>query len=220
MFTFPTTLFGKAPLAATFINSYNLGGGTSPSVSASIGTAAADRYVFILVSGYRNANNQGAVTSVTIGGNTATLHANIGGGSIAATLAACVAGLLVPSGTSATVVVNFSDSFTDSGIGVIAVTGLNSTTPFDSDAVLAGTGGIVGSISANIDVPGNGLMLAVEADIGNGAHTWTNATEVYEGDVTVTYTGTLDVNLAAQSGRTVTCSSANSTRALALATFS
>ncbi len=102
----------------------NTAGASSYSfTSQPIGAAQADRYVIV---GIGWANLGPSITSVTIGGVAATqvaLNANANGSS-----ALYIA--LVPTGTTATIAINFSSTtLLHCGIAIWSATGLTSTTP-------------------------------------------------------------------------------------------
>ncbi|MER9654391.1 hypothetical protein NKJ26_12860 [Mesorhizobium sp. M0152] len=98
-----------------------------------IGAAAADRYVFILVPYYNGSTIQPVISSATIGGVAATIHASIVVASTTRGGCALISAL-VPTGATATIVLNFSASgagFYRPRIGVYRVAGLQSTSTVD-----------------------------------------------------------------------------------------
>lgn len=101
--------------------------------SIAFGTPSSGRYIFMLVPYYHGTTTNRTISSATIGGVTATIHAcptsnNGTYGGIALISA------LVPTGTSGTVTLTFNSSgagFYRPRIAVYAVTNLQSMTPFD-----------------------------------------------------------------------------------------
>lgn len=125
--------------------------------SANIGTATPDRVVVVGVSGLSSIDDR-TLSSVTIGGNAASLDANaashIGGGS---SVVACVASLLVTSGTSADIVVAFSNTMLGCCCHVYTLTDYQSATPSDTEAAVSNAS--AASVSGTINVTGPGALL-------------------------------------------------------------
>lgn len=123
-----------------------------------IGTAAPDRYIF--VSAHTDVGGA-SPTVVTVGGINATLiQANDGVGIFMA---------LVPTGTTATIVVTFSTSCNRCAIGVWSATGLSRVTPIDSSKA-TGTGV---SGATNVIVNHGGAVIAASTHAGGTSITWT-----------------------------------------------
>lgn len=168
-----------APKVLTFqtsaVNSANL---TTYTFSAqAIGTAAADRYVIV---GISYGNNSATVSSVTIGGVSATsivVAAGTAGGW--GTIGAAIFIANVPTGTTADVVVTLSAGQNRCGIGVWSATGMSGTTASATNSSSASPG------SASITIPTGGFGIAVASIAENSAPlvSWTNATERYDSDV-------------------------------------
>lgn len=130
------------PATLGFIGATNYpnDGQTVTFTGVAIGTAAADRYVFITIPYYNGGTANYSIASVTIGGVLATIHAQ----PFAAydTRGGCaIVSALVPTGTTATVVIAYASSgagYYRPRIAVYRVTGLKSNTPFhlitDTDA--------------------------------------------------------------------------------------
>lgn len=163
-----------AALTRTYVtNIFNnsISGVSSTTFStASIGTAAADRYV--TVGAICNDVVAHTITGMTIGGNSATVTAS----SSAATFSAW--GILnVTTGTTANIVVSFNSNLTSARclIGVWNINGtVNSTTAFDT-LVLAG------SETGDIDVDAGGIILGTAYMLNSAtSFTWTNLTERYD----------------------------------------
>ena len=96
--------------------------------NCNIGSANVNRYVVVIGSGYSGGvlTNR-TVSSVTIGGNSATIDYTPN-----TAAAQCAAKLLVTTGNTANIVVTCSGSMENYSIAVYVVYGLNSTTPVDT----------------------------------------------------------------------------------------
>lgn len=168
-----------APAALTYI------GTTSSATNASsytftnhaIGTAAADRYVIVgvICDGYNK-------SGVTIGGNAATLISDYGDPGIIANV--CFYALLVPSGTTATIVVNFVGNVWNCAIFVYNATGLVSVTP--TAAVFNGTTASKNPLAGSLTIPAGGFCIAIGENIDYETYTvtWGGLTE--DTDVPIT----------------------------------
>jgi hypothetical protein len=160
----PTKVFGSS----TFFDAFS----TPDSYVMSIGTAAADRFVVVCLFGFQNAIV--TVTSITIGGITATpiLSAD----SPAANFHQIrIYGAIVPTGTSATVTVTTAGNYNSGAIGTYAIYGLNSTTAFNTAS--GQTAGAT-SVTALLDIPSRGVAIAAATSEASGsAHTATGLTE-------------------------------------------
>jgi len=173
---------------------------------ANIGAADAARYVIVLVTHASSAGAARTVSSATIGGISASIHANAGAAS-AQGLGTAILIALVPTGTTATISITLSGGGGSCDIGVYRVVGLASATPFDTATASDAAGG--GVLTTNtLDVPHRGLVLGVanfEAD--SGSVTWVGASENYDesnGDGTPEIvTGAMSNDLAAEVNRTV-----------------
>lgn len=120
---------------------------TNHSFTADIGDAAPDRLVIVAIAvGGTN------ISSVTIGGNAATIHCN---GSASGFQSAAIASLSVASGTTADIVITTSSSDEPVEAVVYAATGLSSTTP---TGAVASTGH---PISLSCAVAADGFLIGV-----------------------------------------------------------
>lgn len=174
-----------------------------------IGPASAGRIVTFSFSDRAG----GTVThdSATIGGISATklLDAfnNAGGNTTRTTLWAAV----VPTGTTATIVINMSAAGNRCGGGVWTMTGAPSITP-----AFSGTS-VANSPTASINVPANGGALGAAYDgLGGSNTTWSGITEDYDaisGGGTSNYTGAHANFVAAQTGLTMTATMTGSNAA-------
>lgn len=227
MFTFPVTLFSGsiADLAFLQAEATQTGalGTTVTFAAANIGAAAADRYVVVTIHGSVSLASR-SLSGVTIGGNAATIHANananIGGGSPASRIAA-IAGLLVPSGTTANIVATFSDTVTWCQCRVYTLRQAVSNTPTATQTTTNTAGAT--ALNNSINIPTNGaLLVAGLSGPTTGSFTQTGVNE--DSDINVGnicgWTGHQDT-LAAESPRAYsqTISSATSESAMAAAAW-
>lgn len=133
----------------------------------SIGTASSNRIVAVFVVGSDSATK--SVSSITIGGTTATLGTNT---QISGSFLAGMGYLNVTSGTTATVVVNFSGTVRDVGVFVYALYDLNSETPVDTDNSPASS---VTSKTLTMTTEADGIVIgATIAGLTVTSYTWTS----------------------------------------------
>jgi hypothetical protein len=145
-----------------------------------IGTAAASRCVVVSLESRKAVAAASTVTSVTIGGSVATIlkQAQVG---VTSTNLVAIASLLVPSGTTATVVWNLDQTMSRAQNTVHTVVGMDATsctTPIDSGSQT----GVINPAYA-IDVPAGGAAFGSCAAASGGiarTATWGNITETYE----------------------------------------
>jgi hypothetical protein len=128
-----------------------------------IGTAAADRYVHVFGGG---SNDTSAVSSVTIGGVTATINKTQTGTSCTTFIATA----LVPTGTTADIVIVWGGAQVRCGIGVWSSTGLTSATALDTAGTTtdAATMTLTNSVSGGFAIAGAWANLATSL-------TWTGS---------------------------------------------
>jgi hypothetical protein len=165
---FPGPGLSIAPKVLTYQTTTFTAGSTSPFTfsSLAIGTAAANRYVIVGIAGTATPS---AVASVTIGGVTATpVVSQVAGNSVAAIYIA-----LVPTGTTATIVVTFTGATQKCSIGVWSATGI-SATPVGTASSTANPASL-----ALTTVKGGFAVAHMQVD-STGSYTWTNATKEYE----------------------------------------
>lgn len=173
LFSPPMLLSSKAPMAASFVTNGMTPSGSNPYTfsGVSIGDAAGDRLVVVAI-GWGTSGTV-TVSSATIGGVSASIAAQTTGTNVGIALIYAV----VPSGTTADIVVTMSTSGSRLYYGVWRVTGQLSTTPYDTDAP---AGGGSASRSVTIDIPAGGFVFAASQGSDPGGVTWTNATERWD----------------------------------------
>ena len=140
--------------------------------AADIGTAAADRMVHVVVAG--RATTARTVSSVTIGGVTATANVFTSSGSL---VNVGIYTAAVPTGDTGDVVVTWSGAMTSMRIGVWSSTGLSSATAFDADTSAASPG------TATLSTTSGGFCICGVVDSAGdaAAFTWANVTERSDG---------------------------------------
>ena len=177
-----------------------------------IGTAHASRLVVVGVNWIGGLAVSRPLSSVTIGGVTATLHRQ-DVNATNQTAHSAVVSLAVASGTTATIVVNIG---TGTALGcvvsVYAVYDLRSHTPFASAGNNASSGT---SLSASLAVPGSGVGIASMMNTISGEdHTIGGLTEDADADWdSERYMAASAQKLAASAGLSVSQSSATSANA-------
>jgi hypothetical protein len=172
--TFPMPLF--VPVAGkqlTFIDSAwsNANTNVFDFTSKSFGVARADRYIIVGVSG---ANNSVGITSIVIGGVTATLLEDINVGESSGNVTAMLAIAAVPTGATGTIQVNWSGTEDVCGIGWWRAVGLTSATPHD---LLSNTSN---PATGSLDTLSGGFIVAFVSYRNAVTTTWTNLTERFD----------------------------------------
>lgn len=172
---------GNAPATITYIGLTTIAG-TTDSVSqpgVPIGTPRGDRYVFI--STLWASDVAAALASASIGGITAKIHVNngtgVGSGSV---LGAAIISALVPTGTTATVVLNFvaGAAFHHPFLETYNVTGIISDIPIDT---ISADPLAVQPYADVIDVKKNGIMLlGASAYSAAAGYSMTGVTQDYD----------------------------------------
>lgn len=169
-----------------------------------IGTAAADRRVLVGLTSFNNSGAARTLDSTTIGGNTATIHrTDFNPASLFSQDVTGFFSLLVTSGATADIVLNFSGTMQQCTVSVWALNGVQDN-PFHSHG--DGTSGVT-SISASLNIPEQGVAAAVAHCANNNvAHTATGLTEDADATAegTQRYHAMSAQSLSAETGRTIT----------------
>jgi len=186
-----------------------------------IGTPASDRLVVVLIGGWR-AGLARTLSSVTIGGNAATIHLQQTntGGSAGPTLA--IASLVVATGTTATIVATYSSGEAQATSHVYTITGLNSTTPVATNSAAVASG----DPSTTVNVTGTGVAVALWSGTTNttGPATFTGlSTKDYDavvgGTAVARVASAHQGGLATETPRTISVTSANTIETIVAATW-
>lgn len=176
--------------------------------AAAIGVADPTRRVVIFFH-WQVTNSALTVNSATIGGIAATIHTQTTTGPTSAQgdTGCAILSALVPTGTTANVVVTLSGAASRSLIGVTTQYNESITAPFNvmaPDNTMSS-----GVLSATMNIPEQGLNYAACTGAGasGGSWTWSGNTERYDaphaGAAGLTLTGAVEGPLAAQTGRTI-----------------
>jgi hypothetical protein len=144
---------------------------------ADIGAEAADRIVVVGV-GTETTGGTATVSSVTIGGDAASVAVENGG------FNRTFAGLYyleVPTGTTADIVVSFSTASEQRCvIGIWNINGASSATPYDTDIASNNTGASTTTTLDDLNFDDNSVGICVVAFGEAGSFAWTNASERYD----------------------------------------
>lgn len=178
-----SNFYGKSNSVAVSYEStaQNVNASSSYSFSAmDIGAAAADRRVFITVS-WAGDDFPEQIASATIGGIAATIHKQQTlSDSVSQSIGCAILSAVVPTGTTATVVINFTDVAEMCAVGTFRTTGFSAITEALSDT---DQNNPVQVVTVAIDIGANGAVIAVATNsFDAGDIVWTaGATERYEG---------------------------------------
>lgn len=155
----PVVTFTAATSSASNLTTYTFSG-------VAIGAAAADRYVIVAA---HTDCGVASPTIVTVNGINATLlQANDGVGIFMA---------LVPTGTTATIVVTFSASCARAAIGVWSATGVSRVSPVSSSKA----NGTSAAAATSVDASHGGAVIAASTHAGGTGIVWTGGgTERYD----------------------------------------
>lgn len=140
------------------------GGGSVTFSSVSVGTAAADREVYVAVAMNEAPGDGGDITSVTIGGNTATAVADSGIVTNGSTMVAAVYKYNLTTGTTADIVVSLSQNYTGVAISVFDVKGRTTEVTNTATANNAAS-----PISANVNTNAGGALIVAAVQDGSSS---------------------------------------------------
>jgi len=192
------------PAAVTFqqASGNNSGGSSTTYSGVSFGTASSDRYVVVLATGRHTST---FTQTATIGGISATevatlLNSTANFHRISVFIAS------VPTGTTGSVVLNFSTSIVRNMISVFSVTGIDGLTPFATASSTANPA------SGTITIPADGIAIAGAYNILGGAYTWSNLTERHDDALNVNnyWSAASDAFATQQTSRVITATAAGS----------
>lgn len=191
-------------------NGVAISGGVVTYTTVAIGTASADRLIYVLHGGEVSS---GDPTSATIDSGGGAVAMNAGTLATFGAIRARVFKLAVPTGTTATIAITWTTagpSAAQNHIAVYAVTGaseteasagtntstdMDSTAPLTTGSVTIPTDGAflavaIGSTNANAKTWANATEDLDEAPATGGTYQYTTATRTTSGTVTITCTGT------------------------------
>lgn len=204
--------FGVAGFVPVALD-YRTAGGSGFDLSAytfssvDIGTASAGRYVIVSFTG-TNVSASRSVSSVTIGGVTATqlLSSGASGGGAFIDFAVYIA--KVPTGTTGDIVITWSAAQLRCGYAVWAATGVLSTTAVDT---ASGSTATSTAQTRDVNTLLGGAVIGSSTTNSSGTATWAGLTEQADSiqydstDTTVQMSTAHADNVAAETPRTVTC---------------
>lgn len=172
--TFITQSGGSVPAANPALED-DTNQATYTFTSAAIGVADASRRVVVAVH-WGQATNNRTLSSATIGGIAATIHSQSNPANLASV---AIISALVPTGTTATIVINFSGSADRCKIGVFRAVNETSASPSDTQVDTSFTSN---ALSVSLTVPNDAWVVAASTNAtGSGiTHTWTGVTEQYD----------------------------------------
>lgn len=135
---------------------------TFTSDARGIGTASATRRVYALIASSSSVAG-GTLTSVTIGGISATIdvQVDIGDVDFDNTLICAIASAVVPTGTTAVIVANFNMTLGGFAAGVIALDNVQNATAFDTATGNSGANTTV--VNTQLDFASGGYVMAISA---------------------------------------------------------
>lgn len=192
----------------------NSSSSTHTHTGLNIGTASPTRLVVAFITARHGSGSQN-VSSVTIGGISATLIRTDAAHNSGTTLSALYAAI-IPTGTTATVVVNYTGTLHGSALTTASFNGFTGVSINSQNGAEATDNGNI--ISANsITTPAGGIKIAVCAQAKGTTTTFTNATEQQDFEWTAsaieTHASAWNIHPTQQTNQTITCTfGANDTR--------
>lgn len=181
---FPTSFSNKSSVKVVDSMAETAGSGSKTFSNVNFGLAFTDRVLVACTCLYRTGLSALDITSVTIGGVSATGYDNGEyASSVSRTIGAGIWAAAVPAGTSGNVVINHGGTAQHSGLILLAVKGI-STTPHDQQTIPASSMGIGGSgggsASDTINVPEDGVTIVVSNHSNTNDTTLSGVTEQEE----------------------------------------
>ncbi len=212
MFTFPFTLFVGSAATRTYVTSpatqgsattYNFG-------TLSLGTAQGTSLVVIIFHGFNNGASGQTLSSATINGVSATIHAQATGNTLLATALTAICSATV-SASSGNVTCVCNNTMTDGAVDVYRLNNLVSATPTATATAIQNSGT---SLSTTINIPGNGVLILGVGDDGATPSVTGASNDVTQAPgASHTWGGSNDT-LAQQTNRTLSASFSSSTASL------
>lgn len=165
------------------------------------GDADSERYIIVGIS-TRKAGTGGSISSVTIGGVSATITQQVTNtaGSNNSTVGIAIA--KVPSGSSGSVVITLSEQFLRCGIGVWRATNLENINADDTDTSVST------NPSGSLNISGAGFMIGVSKVGQSSSATWSGLDEDYDTafQTFTTHTGAHREFLSSQTNHSISIS--------------
>lgn len=197
----------RRPTVGAFLSNGQITGNntTYTFTSVDFGAASAKRYLIVAIVG-RAGSTSATLSSVTIGGVTASVIGTALGNGTTNQLA--LYGALVPSGTSGDIVAVFSAARNFAAYGLWALTQYESTAPVatyaDTDSTMSGA----------ISIKGGGFAVGAACTDDETSYTWTGLSENFDTTIqsNLTFTGASVLRRGLQTASvTVTASQAAGT---------
>lgn len=209
-----------APVVSSWINHYEQVGvlATQEFAGVALGAAAADRLI-VIIAGSGRTNNR-TINAARLDGVPMTPHQSIHGiGTPFNDPALAIFSLVVPTGTTATIEVDYSGVLGGSFIDLYRLTDYQSATPHDSD-----TSSVTGSNPLlHLDIPAGGTIIAGYVTHGSGLSgvTWTGVaiedSDLAMGSDLQWGSAAHESGLASQSGRIISVNGPSTGRELLVA---
>lgn len=165
---------GVSPATVTFLQCAEdaSDASTYTFTSQNVGTASSDRYTIVGIGGDDNATVWD-ISSVTVGGNSATEAVDYGG--VSSLNNTAIYYIANPTGTSQTIVVNTSEAINHLQICVWQANNIQTGTPF---ATNTGFDTAAAAFHMDLNIPANGAAVGVcSTQAGSQTFTWTGLTE-------------------------------------------
>jgi hypothetical protein len=174
---------GKAPNEFAFLQNYSntSDNNTHTLSSVSIGNPYPTRHIVIGIAAEHKDDGGMSLTSATIGGVTATIHEQ--GSIVTGTTDDLIAiiSAIVPSGTTADVVLNYSGTIYSVQIGVYR--GIRSNTSVNEVSTYVTSADGASVVYSPLGTNDYGIAVAMDSDATYNEITWTNATANFQNNV-------------------------------------
>jgi hypothetical protein len=182
----------------TFSNTYT-GTTTLTFASLAIGTAAADRYVIVVL--HERVSSSGDPTAVTVAGQSCTRRVQSTSGNNAWGTEIWTTDAPVTSGTTANVVVTFPATVNSVSVGIYSATGLTSIIPTQTKTA---SGNFSTPTAMSVDVSADGFIIAggTNSDTTESSTT-SGVTEKYDALDSVPYYDAVGGSVASATAQTI-----------------
>lgn len=187
--------------------------------SVTLGTAASDRYIFVVCHFTSSSGASRSISSASIGGVSAAIAISASTDGLSTEIGCGVFSAAVPTGTTGTISVTLDSTGGSCQIGVYRVTGLGSQTAVATNSN-SGT-----NPSTTVDVNAGGFVLGgLIHSVSTQAVSWTGLTEQYDFEISdgspERVSGAFASALGSETGKSVSVSgNAGGTGLLAVASF-
>lgn len=154
-------------------NSYSFAG-------QSFGAADATRRIFVAFMWHYDGGIHRSIDTVTIGGNSATIHVQGGHSGGATGFGVGIASAVVAAGTSGTIVISNDDTLDGMRIATFRTINMERSTPFDTGS--DGASGSTDDLHVTVNVPEFGLIIGAHNNStgANNHVTWSGVTERFD----------------------------------------